>query len=235
MAVAGRAAPHGPPAAAEPRLGSAAVEGTQDGDDHERRGEPGGGDADPEAVGAERCREDEQDAAGDDRLRPTVGPEREGVAQHRHEAEAERCGEQERALARDRGDGGGELAPHEAEIDPHELEGLAGGEQGGERVAVEEDGEQLEQHEQHDRHRQPSGHPEDAQHDAHRVHADHHHEQRVEELPVGEHPAHRDRRHRAQQRDRHARDHVVDVARPGAPHPSRASGGRCRSGHAGSR
>jgi hypothetical protein len=102
-------------------------------------GEPRRGDADPQAVGAEGRGEDEQHAAGDDGFGAAVGAEGERIAEHRDESEAERRGEQERPFARHRRDGGGELAPHEAQIDTHELERLARREQRGERVAVEEE------------------------------------------------------------------------------------------------
>jgi SAM-dependent methyltransferase len=227
-----------PAAAAEPRLGAAAVQRAQHGDHDQRRREPGGRHRDPQPVRAQRGGEHEQHTPGDDGLGAAVRAERERVGEHRHEPDAEGGRQQERTLARHRCDGGGELAPHQPEVDLHEVEGVAAREHRREGAAVEEQREQLEHHEQQHGHREPAGNPRDAQQDADRVHADGHDEQRVEERPVGEDPAHRRRGDDAEQGDRRAGDHVVDVARTRAsdtPVGRGRGGAGCAAAHAGSR
>ncbi len=101
----------------------------------------------------ERRGEHEDHAGGDDRLGPPVGAEGERVGQQRARGQQRGGGHGEAALARHRGDGAGELLPHEAQVGADELDRLPGRQQEAGGVAVVDDRQQHEA----DQQRRPAG------------------------------------------------------------------------------
>ena len=118
---------------------------------------------DPDAVGAERCDEDEQHAARHERLGAGERAEGERVGEQHGRGDAERREHVPAGEKRDRSDGGAELLADEVQFEPEQLPGLRRRQQQAVGVAVEHGADQPDQAEAGDRERDPHRDPQQAQ------------------------------------------------------------------------
>ena len=161
----------------------------------QRRGEHAGGDEgerqhDPVLARADGGDEDEQHAAGHQRLTSGPGAERERVAEQDRERRSDR-GEQRPPA--DVGHGRhrrGELVPHEREVRPGDVPGLRGREHPRERRRIVQPGDDPDEHDGGDPDGNGAVHPALLAQQPRQAVADDHDDQHVaDELPVAEDPA----------------------------------------------